>query len=213
MLVSCLPLIGLVSPIIGIIAIGLGIMALTRASRGGALGHGRGMAIVGIVMAACSLPLALIMYGVTLPAIGAARTAARQVKSAAQLGQIAKAMAIYSNDYAGSLPEPGANVVKRFTDLQLTSPEIWQSPNSESTGGGRPFGPDYLIIPAAVLHPTATNKILLIENPWLVPGQSHIVFHDMHVELRTVDDVKRLLRSEPTIFTPDGTLWTPPIGP
>ena len=98
-----LALIGLVVPLLPLVALVLGIIALTKRSAN------RGLAIASV----CIAPVGLLCCAggsvVMLPAMYAARLAARQMVDEARMHQIAVAMAAYAGDNGGSYPEAGAD--------------------------------------------------------------------------------------------------------
>ncbi len=100
-LFGCIPLVGIVGAI-------LGIVAYLRTSREPQRYAGAGMAIAAIVIG-CSLTLLTCSMGVMLPALGKARQAARQLKSATQMRQIVGALSMYAPQNRGFCPEAGAD--------------------------------------------------------------------------------------------------------
>lgn len=93
-------IIGLLVAVVGLI---LGIIALTQIGKPGQAGKGRGLAITGIVLSSLTLvliPIALLLIGIFMPAMGAARTTARQMASNTQARGIQQAMVIHAQSAA-----------------------------------------------------------------------------------------------------------------
>ena len=78
-----------------------------------------------------------LLIGLLLPALAKAQASARTVKDANQIGQIHKAMMIFSeSDSAGYLPMPGR--INRFTHPQLgrvpgKGPQNWKKDSTAAS--------------------------------------------------------------------------------
>ncbi|MCC6679734.1 MAG: DUF4190 domain-containing protein [Phycisphaeraceae bacterium] len=112
-LISACVLLGLPVAVLGLI---LGIVALAQIGKPGRPGQGQGFAIAGVVINAITLvvgPLMIVplMIGIMLPALGAARTTARQMQANTQARGIQQSMLMWAqgqqaNPQTGNLPLP-----------------------------------------------------------------------------------------------------------
>ena len=140
-----LGLVGVCFVPLGIVALVLGIMALNQISDSGRALTGRGMAITATVLGGLSIaiaPLAL-MVGIMLPALGAARRAAQQMKNTTQLRLVTQSMITDSTNNRGhyvGLDKFGdpvdLTVEGRFThllDQNYFTPDALISPSETKT--------------------------------------------------------------------------------
>ncbi len=95
----CVPGMGLVAAVLG----GIG---LARTAPGRA--RGRGLAIAGLVLGIVGIGLWTLQLAVFLPALSVARTAARQVQSAANLRKIGLTLRVYEAGYGVPPPDLAA---------------------------------------------------------------------------------------------------------
>ncbi len=110
----------------GIVALILGIMALGRTGDPPYAQKGKGLAITGLTLGGTSIllgPVAVVlMIGIMLPALGAARRTARQVQNSSQLRQIHLGMLSYAmSNQAGANAGwyPGLDAQGRAVDLSV----------------------------------------------------------------------------------------------
>lgn len=91
---------------LGIAALVLGIVALSRIADPARALTGRGMAITATVLGGLSITLVpvVLMIAILLPALGAARRAARQMKNTTQIRGIAQGFSIYGGNNGGYYP-------------------------------------------------------------------------------------------------------------
>jgi Domain of unknown function (DUF4190) len=103
----------------GITALILGIIALTQIADPARALTGRGLAITATVLGGLSLTLAPIalLIGIMLPALGAARRAARQMQNTTQVRGITQGMVTYAGSNKGNFP--GINAYGDPVDLTV----------------------------------------------------------------------------------------------
>ena len=164
-----LPLIGFIT---GLIALVWGLAVLKKIDASGGALLGRGKAQVGAILGGIALGLQLLLVpaalliGIMLPALGAARRTANQMKNSSQLRGIHQAMVIYAqsnNSYFpglngdGEIINPTAegrlDVVLR---AQYFGPELLVNPQDASTI--TPYSPNAPL--AASMHSYALLEII-----------------------------------------------------
>lgn len=165
----------------------LGIFGLTRINMG--CRRGKGMAISGIVLSGISifcpvfLALALLVGGMTLPALAKAREKARRVTCSSQLKSIGLTLKQYAMDYNDYFPDKsGFAGLKQLVDNgYLSDPQFFQCPSCDVCrdtayvylGGSREPSSDAT---------APDNTILAFDMPGNHDGYINVLFLDGHVE-------------------------------
>lgn len=169
-------------------AIVMGIIAIVRASKSPERYGGTWQAITAMVLGAIGLLVVPVLsLGLLLPALGRARQAAQQVKSGIQLRAIGTALQQYATDY-GAYPEAGADIETRLVDLNITVPEMFESPFVDSGSGVH----SYFYRPNVPAGDPATT-VIMMENPRTTRRAVNVLFLDGHVELISEADLPRVL--------------------
>ncbi len=122
--------------VFGVIGLPLGITAVVKIGRSNGRLKGNGLAIAGIscsTAALLALVIQLILIGLLLPALGAARTSARQVMALNQARQLAMAATLYATDHDDRYPSAD-NWVQVFLDKGLIVEETLVSPFAMEDG-------------------------------------------------------------------------------
>lgn len=83
----------------------VGLISLSQIKKSGGRLTGRGLAIAGISISSAMIVMIPIMAALLLPALGSARSKAREAQCLNNLKQIGLGLAQYSEDYGGHLPE------------------------------------------------------------------------------------------------------------
>jgi hypothetical protein len=181
-----LALIGfLVCPPLGLVALILGIIALSRGTAN------RGLAIASVCIAPCAVISGLLFAGIMLPALGAARQAARQLKSSTQLRAIGQGLIVYAQNNRDAFPELGADWRKRLTDAGLVPTEMFEAPGAE------PGRQSYFYNPVPKSDFSATT-VLVYENPDLWHGRGmNVCYTDNHTDWVTGEDYRKLVQTLP----------------
>ncbi len=196
-------IVGMCVPLVGVIGLILGIIALTRANSKPLEFGGKGMAIGGIAVGGASILvsclMSLMMMGILLPALGKARSAARQIKSGVQVRAISQALFMYAGENQDAFPEAGADLTKRLS--KWIDPSIWNSPSSI------PGEPSYLYVPGQSPDFDAT-KVLVFENPVLMRGGTNIGYCDGSVTFLTPPDWMQVIPNLKNVTTDTGKPWT-----
>ena len=137
-----LGLVGMCIPLLGIVALILGIIALTQIADPRRALTGRGMALTATILGAIStvlLPFTFLLLGILLPALGAARRAAMQMKNTTQLRGITQGMVTYASGNRDFYP--GLNRQGYTDDLSVENRYRLLLDNNI-------FSSDYIISPA-----------------------------------------------------------------
>lgn len=193
-----LAILGMCVPLVGIVALALGIIALTKANSRPREYGGKGLAIAGIAVGAVSIVFSCIMgMGILLPALGAARHAARQIKSASQIRAISQALMVYASENKDAFPEVGADLKMRLSGLD---PSIWESPSS------MPGQPSYLYV-GGQKKTLDEKQVLLFENPMLMRNGTNVGFGDNSVQFLPPEQWRLILPSLPNVTTETGKPW------
>jgi hypothetical protein len=187
-------------PLLGIVALILGVMALNQAKREPERYGGSGMAIAGISIGAVGTIVSCLalMVGIFLPALGQARQAARQLKSATQMRNIGQALILYAQDNKDWYPEAGADWQARISKYGV-APEVYQAPEDE------PGTVSYYYVPGYKSE-FKQDRVILVERPGIRRKGGNVFFDDGHVEFLETAEYTRLLDS---LTTPDGKPFRP----
>ena len=192
---------GLCVPGLGLVGIVLGIIVLARAHTAG-----RGLAVASIIVGAISLVVnLLLLLALLLPALGQARNAAEQLRSAVSMGSIARE--IIQADF-----ESEADSAVSF-DLEARfnlDPAVWAPPADAPQG----VGTAYLLVVVASrdsLTSLMPHIPILIENPRVFDRRTlNAAYADGSTKSLTRDDVERIIDGERVeVYNTDGTRWTP----
>ena len=195
-----LAIVGLCVPGLGLFAIIFGGIALARATSGG-----RGLAIAAISIGTLSILVSVMMVGLLLPALGKARTTARQLQSSANMQLIATSM--FQAGFDGETD----GVVDYNLQAQLAVPANAWAPREKITSG---VGTAYLLlVPADREHFIRRVRFipLLVENPNAFERDTlNVVYADGSVQAMPRSDALRAIESvQGRVYNTDGTLWKP----
>lgn len=126
---------------LGIAALVLGIVALSRIADPARTLTGRGMAIAATVLGGLSITIVpvLLMIGILLPALGAARRAARRMQNTTQVRGVAQSLVIYGDGNRGYYP--GIDQFGNPADLTVEN-RFWVLLDNNSFSG------EYLVSPS-----------------------------------------------------------------
>ena len=129
--IASIPLcgLGIIMAIIGLI---LGCIAISKINRQPDQLTGKGLAIGGITTSIVGLVLGLLLLiSILMPALGRTRVLARRVQCSAQLSNIGKAMALYSNEYNDQFPP----TLELLTETMDVAPKNLVCPDSGDQEG------------------------------------------------------------------------------
>ncbi len=157
----CIPLTALPALIMGIVGI---------ATTGAGKLRGQGFAVAGTVLGALGLFGSCLWIGIMLPALGAARQTAMELKSSTQLRSIGQAMTVYASSNDGRFP-PADRAFEILLDEGLLAPEILVSPLEDGDGVS------YILTGLGEQSFSAT-EILAYEDPKHMDGGVHVLFGD-----------------------------------
>lgn len=167
-----------------------GIIALTKMSSDSTL-KGKGMAIAGTILGGIGLLVTpCLLMGTILPALGKARSTARQMKDSTQVRGIAMALTLYAENNNDQFPEPGADWQQRLLATGSVTPELLITPID---GGENAAGvPSYLYYtPSSTDNPQTT--VLVITNPAVISrGMGNVGYLDGHVEAKKKEELERI---------------------
>lgn len=194
-------ILGFCLPPIGLIGLILGIVALAKARNAG-----RGFAIAAIVIGAVSLLMSLVMIGLLLPALGKARIAARDVKSAVAMEMIVRAMTVEQFDGVTD----GAPDYNLEAQLQL-DPMFWGS----DLGVPPEAGTAYLLI--APTDPKVFQSLdptipILVENPNAFDRKTtlNVTYADGATQKIAREEALKILeQAAGRVYQSDGKPWKP----
>ncbi len=148
LVVGILGVVTFCSPI-GLVALILGIVALGQIGGEDSRVGGRGMAIAGIILGTISLLLGIValMIGMMLPALGAARTTARQMQNNTQIRGVHQALVMYAQGNQSNFPGlSGRGEATTLTDGSVAGRLQVLLDNNYFTG-------EYLVSPSESLTP------------------------------------------------------------
>lgn len=118
-----------IGPILGLI---FGTIAIVQINNSSGRLKGQGIAIAGVAVSVFTLLTSCLMIGIMLPALSAARDAARTVQFSSQMRQVGMAMIDYANDNDGRLPD--ASTWPDDLVAQGTSAELFTSAHFPNQG-------------------------------------------------------------------------------
>jgi len=131
----------------GVVALILGIVAMGKTGDPPYPYKGKGMAVAGLSLGVASVvigPVIVLLIGILLPALGAARSTARQIQSSTQLRGIQQSMVIFAQSNKTGYGEgwyPGIDAAGNVIDVSTENRFAVLLDNNA-------FTPDYLINPA-----------------------------------------------------------------
>jgi prepilin-type processing-associated H-X9-DG protein len=185
-------IIGFVIPLIpGLIAIVTGIIGIRKTAdpRVG----GKGLAIAGLSVGACSILLSGCMISILLPSLNRARETANRVKCASNMRQVGQAILLYSNENRGAYP-PDIDAILRTQDItagEFVCPSDSNAPATPAAGGPYSFvyaGPN-------LTTRTATADTIVLYEPLTNHNNDggNILFGDGHVEFFVARDYQKYI--------------------
>ena len=195
--------------VFGVIGLPIGITALVKIGRSNGRLKGNGLAIAGIscsTAALLALVIQMILIGLLLPALGAARMAAQQAKAFSQARQLAAEATVYANDHDNQYP-PADNWVQALLDQGVIVEQLLVSPFAMEDG--RAFAMNaklggvrvadiadpartVLFFECAAQSPLAGGRELFPTQP-RSPGGYVVVFADGRVTETLPEDIDLLL--------------------
>jgi hypothetical protein len=194
-----LGIVGLCLAPLGLVGLILGIIALSRSKSDPARYGGGGVAIAGICLGGASLVVGCLSVGVLLPALGAARQSARQLKSATQMRNVGQALILYAQANQDWYPEPGADWTARLLKDGSITADVLTAPEDP------PGTMSYYYLPGYKAQ-FDSKRVILVERPGLRRNGGNVFFDDGHVDFLGAEDYQRLLDS---LRTPDGKPFHP----
>lgn len=190
------------SMIIGILSLCLGPLALIALIMGivgiiitssGKPKRGMGFAIAGTVLGAVGLLGTLLMIGIMLPALGAARERAQQVVSGSQVRAQLNAAIKYAGNNQDQFP-PVDQWPTIVIDQGLLEPEVTVSPLEDGDGIS------YIYLGG--WHSYDAQQIVIYEDPKHIKGFVIVGFADGHVEEVPRSQFEQLLLKQTSSQTP-----------
>jgi len=168
---------GLCVPLLGIAALIMGIVGMTQTGEGKR--RGMGFAITGTVLGvlgflSTSLIVLILIGGIFLPAVGAARQTAMELQSMTQLRSIGHGMSIYADNNDYQFP-PTDQTFDILLDQGLIEDELLVSPLEDGDGVS------YILTGVRELSFDST-EIIAYEDPKHMDRRVNVLFADMHVE-------------------------------
>jgi prepilin-type processing-associated H-X9-DG protein len=203
---------------LGIIALILGIIALIQIADPQRQLVGKGMAVAGTVLGGLSIaliPFILLMIGILLPALGAARTAAQSAVDMSNLRQIGVVMFGYAADNNDVLPDHPRDVVI-YLGNQAQPQDVFISPQhdpntvldrGDSDGTAVRYGSYVFLLPGVAFDdidsPSYTVLAYTAKASDTQPKRN-VLFADGHAERMEEQDFLALLPPEVDVDALDG---------
>lgn len=207
-------IIGCCVPLLGFVGIILGIVAMVRAKSDARRYGGGGIALGAIIVGALSLLvsiLAVVLIGISLPAVAKARGAARQAVVSTHMKQIGMGLFQYADDNRGWLPEEHADLASRLSQYGV-QPSVFQSPRAPA-GAADAFV--YLAPGSVEKFRNPSVVVVMHENPAYVEfGSIVVLFGDGHVApVREAEFRDTLAASNAALATDPAPIPKPPGRP
>jgi len=182
-------------------AIILGIVSLVKIEKSAGRLKGKGLAIAGIAIGPCALPIVALLMGIMMPALARSRQVAFRMVCGNNLKNLGIAMSIYKDDY-GQYP-----TTEKWCDLLVERQDV--NPTIFSCRGAAEGPCNYAMNENLAELGTSTppDMVLLFEThpgwnqaggPEILSTDNHqgdgcnVLFVDMHVEFVRTRDLERL---------------------
>jgi len=204
---------------LGIVALILGIIALVQIADPQRQLVGKGMAITGTIFGGLSIvliPVLLLMIGILLPSIGAARSTAMSMMDMSNLRQMAVMMYGYANDNGDILPDHPRDAVAYLGGSTQMQKDIFISPlhdpntvldRGDSDGTAVRYGSYIFLLPGAVLNDIANPSQTVLAYTAIAPShlqRRNVLFVDGHVEGMQEPDFRAVVPPEVDVDALDG---------
>lgn len=193
LLTSCASLV--LCPLAGVAGVIMSVIAWSKASKDPVHFGGKGMAIAGTMIGTFStVVIPLLMIGILLPALGAAREVAGQLRCATNLRMISQVMVLYEQSY-GELP-PADDWVNVLIAEGLVPREAFVCPDSTD-----PSVVSYHFVPTDQVTWDAQD-VLVYEWPAHHTDGANVGYADTRVVVEPEARLEMILHG---LTLPDGT--------